>query len=481
MIVSDGYTMTIGGKSATSARTLDVINPATEKVIAQAPNADKAQLDLAISAGRSALPQWRALSISQRSGFLVSFADKLQDCATELAELLTSEQGKPIAEAQGEIQRSIQWIREIAGYRLEDEIIESSDSREIRVCHVPIGVVAGIAPWNFPVTLAVWKIAPALLAGNTMVLKPSPFTPLTALKLGELARGILPDGVLNVVSGDDELGPWLTAHPGVDKIAFTGSTPTGKAIMKSAADTLKRITLELGGNDAAIVFPDVDVKVVAPKIFWAAFRNNAQFCLASKRVYVHTDIYDDLVRELVAYAGSVRMGNGMEPGVEIGPVQNKRQFDHVRRVLEESHAQGVRFLAGGTVPAGIGYFVPVAIADNPPDDARIVKEEVFGPVLPLLRFSDTDEVVRRVNDTPYGLGGSVWSADLELARSVASRLNSGTLWINTIHELFPKVPFGGHKESGVGVENGMAGLKEYTLRQVLVTNRQPHAVVANNG
>jgi acyl-CoA reductase-like NAD-dependent aldehyde dehydrogenase len=333
--------------------------------------------------------------------------------------------------------------------------------------HVPIGVVAAIAPWNFPMTLAIWKIAPALLTGNTVVLKPSPFTPLTSLKMGELFRDLLPPGVLNVVCGGDRLGPWLTEHPDIGKIAFTGSTATGRRVMQSASGRLKRITLELGGNDAAIVLPDVDVRETAAKLFWGAFRNSSQYCLATKRLYVHEAIYGEFAAALVDYARGVVVGDGAQPGTGLGPIQNRPQYERVKDLIADARRNGVRFLAGGDIPEGKGYFVPVTILDNPPDAARSVVEEAFGPVLPLLRYRDVDEVVRRANDTDYGLGGSVWSRDLSLARSIARRLETGTVWINHIHAMSPDVPFGGRKQSGLGVENGQDGLLEYTNVQTV--------------
>jgi len=290
--------------------------------------------------------------------------------------------------------------------------------------------------------------------------------------MGELSRDVLPPGVLNVISGSDRLGPWLTAHVGVDKVSFTGSTQTGKAIMKSAATDLKRLTLELGGNDPAIILEDADVETLAPKLFWAAFANNAQFCLATKRMFVHEAVYERLASALVKYSNTIRIGDGFDPTVQLGPIQNKRQFDRIRSLLSEARADGINFLVGGDVQDGRGYFVPISIADNPPDDARIVVEEAFGPILPLLRFGSTEEVVRRANNSIYGLGASVWGRDLSNAKTVAEQLEAGTVWINTIHELSPGIAFGGHKQSGIGVENGVAGLLEYTNSQTVVVNRE---------
>jgi acyl-CoA reductase-like NAD-dependent aldehyde dehydrogenase len=264
----------------------------------------------------------------------------------------------------------------------------------------------------------------------------------------------------------------MTEHRLISKISFTGSTATGRKIMQNAAGTLKRMTLELGGNDPAIVLPDVDIAKTAKALFWAAFQNSAQFCVAAKRVYVHDSIYDALSEALVGYAKTVKMGDGAQQGTELGPIQNKMQFEKLRTLLEDTRASGARFLLGGEIEQGVGYFVPVTIVDNPADDSRVVVEEAFGPILPLLRFYDIDEVVRRANDTEYGLAASVWSEDVAAARAVAERLECGTVWINEVHTFSPHVAFGGHKQSGLGVENALEGVLEYTNPQT-ITVRQP--------
>jgi acyl-CoA reductase-like NAD-dependent aldehyde dehydrogenase len=295
---------------------------------------------------------------------------------------------------------------------------EDSADRLSITRHVPLGVAAAIAPWNLPLGLAAFKLGPALLAGNTVVLKPSPFTPLTTLKVGELLRDVLPAGVLNVVSGGDQLGPWLTAHPGIDKIGFTGSTQTGRKVMASAAASLKRVTLELGGNDPAIVLADVDVATIAPQLFWGAFYSSGQVCLAAKRVYLHTDVYEPMKRALVDIAATVRVGNGADEGVQLGPIQNRPQYERVLDLIRDAQKQGYGFLTGGLPAERKGYFVPLTLIDNPPDDSRIVVEEQFGPVLPLLKFDDLDDVIARANAGEFGLGASVWSANTDHALDV---------------------------------------------------------------
>lgn len=463
------YAMTIDGRATLSSESMDVLNPATEECIARVPDASLDQLNDAVAAARRAQASWSVQPLAQRQQALNAMADLLASHTDGFMRLLTREQGKPHADAKAEVGRCVHWLREYAKRVLPVSRHDDGVGHIFETHHVPIGVVAAIAPWNFPMTLAIWKVAPALLAGNTVVLKPSPFTPLTSLKMGELFRDVLPPGVLSVVSGSDRLGPWLTEHPGIDKIGFTGSTATGRRVMQSASSRLKRITLELGGNDAAIVLPDVDVAQTARALFWGAFRNSSQYCLATKRMYVHESIYEDFSRELVAYARTVEIGNGADPGVGLGPIQNRMQYERVKDLIADAHRTGVKFLLGGNVPEGKGYFIPVCILDNPPDDARSVTEEAFGPVLPLLKYRDIDEVVHRANDSDYGLGGSVWSRDQHLAYEIAGRLQTGMVWVNHIHVMSPNAPFGGQKQSGIGVENAMEGLLEYTNVQTRVT------------
>ncbi|HSV57982.1 MAG TPA: aldehyde dehydrogenase family protein [Variovorax sp.] len=392
-----------------------------------------------------------------------------QGNADALALLITAEQGRPLALARQEVLGCMHWCRTVA--KMELPGTERSDKAGIhwRTQRAPLGVVAAIAPWNFPLTMAVWKLAPALLAGNCVVLKPSPFTPLATLRLGELAAQLFPVGVLNVVSGGDQLGPWLTAHPGIAKVAFTGSTATGRRVMASAAPTLKRLTLELGGNDAAIVLPDVAVTKVAQRLFMGAFLNSGQVCIAAKRIYVHDAIYDEFAAAFAACAKAAKLGNGLDEGTQLGPVQNRPQYERGKELIAATQAAGHRFLAGGQAPEeGAGYFIAPAVVDNPPDDARIVVEEPFGPVVPLLRFAGIDEVVRRANDTEFGLGASIWSADAKAARAIGERLDVGTVWINCIHLMDPLTPFSGRKQSGLGVENGVDGLLEFTANKTFV-------------
>ncbi|MCG8503887.1 MAG: aldehyde dehydrogenase family protein [Sphingomonadales bacterium] len=466
MSTGEDFPMTIDGQAVASAAMLDVVNPATEAIIARAPDAARPQLDACVAAARRAFPGWRDTPIESRKAALVKAAEVLKAHAEELARLLTQEQGKPLAAAMQEVMGSAIFLQAYAALDLPVEVREESEARRVEVRRVPLGVVAAIVPWNFPVILAIWKIGPALLAGNTVVLKPSPYTPLTALKIGRLLGDVFPPGVLNVISGGDALGPMITAHPGIAKVSFTGSTVTGRRVMSSASATLKRVTLELGGNDAAIVMPDVDIDRLARPIFNSAFVNSGQTCIATKRLYIHEDVYGRLRDKLAEIAREVVVGAGEEPESILGPIQNKRQFDRVKDLLQDARDRGLTLIEGRAPASGTGYFVPVTLVDNPPDDARVVTEEAFGPVLPLLKFNDVEEVIARANDTDFGLAGVVWSGDQEQGVKIAERLETGTVWINEHYNMSPLIPLGGHKQSGIGVENGREGLLEYTNTQV---------------
>lgn len=459
--------MIIDGQAVTADASIDVLNPATEQVAGCIADCSREQLDGAVNAARDAFEKWRAVPYSDRQDAMRAIAGVLMDNIDDLKRLLTAEQGKPHAAAQGEIEAAAWWIRQVADMTLPVEVTDAMPGQRSETRYVPLGVVGAIVPWNFPVLLAIWKIGPALLAGNTLVLKPSPFTSLTTLKLAELLVPVLPAGVLNVISGGDALGPWMTGHPGMDKISFTGSTATGRRVMASAAGNLKRLTLELGGNDAAIVLDDVDVDTVAHSLFWAAFANSGQVCVAAKRIYVHDSVYDALAAAMIKIASSARVGNGAEQDTVLGPVQNRPQYERVKALIAESRDAGHHFLTGGEVEAGTGYFISPTIVDNPPENSRVVQEEAFGPVVPLIRYSDLDDAIRLANATEYGLAGSVWSSDPVRAEMVAARLDTGTVWINSAQNLTPFAPFAGAKQSGFGVEGGVDGLLEFTRRHTI--------------
>ena len=473
----NSYGLIIDGKKIVTEKTFGVRNPATGEVYAQCPVAETSHLDQAVAAAREAFITWSRLDDAVRQAKIHALADILEKHNAELMEILTSENGKPLGGYQGigsamELGGSIAWTRATAELTLPVEVIQDNDDARIEVHRKPLGVVASIPPWNWPLMIAIWHVMPALRVGNTVVIKPSSLTPLTTLRFVELANEVLPPGVFNIVTAESGIGSAMAKHPGFDKIVFTGSTPTGKTIMQNGAANLKRCTLELGGNDAGIVLPDVDPKEVAAKLFTVGFHNNGQTCACLKRLYVHEAVYDDICREMVAIAGGVSMGNGMEAGVDFGPLQNEEQLKFVCELAEDAKKAGGRILCGGERPAGPGYFFPITLVADITDGTRLVDEEQFGPILPIIKYSDVDDAIRRANNSPYGLGGSIWSKDLVKAKQLASRLECGTVWVNDHASVQPNAPFGGVKESGYGVEFGHYGLVEYTSIQTLKLSKK---------
>ncbi|MCB2087306.1 MAG: aldehyde dehydrogenase family protein [Sphingomonadaceae bacterium] len=470
------YSNLIDGEMVQTADMLEVVNPANEEVIGLVPSCGADELDRAVAGARRAFKTWKSTPVDDRRAVINKMAEAIKENFDELFRLLTAEQGKPHAQAQMEIGAAPAIMQAQATLNLDEVINEDSEERLSRTRRVPVGVVGGIVPWNFPVLMAVQKIAPALLSGCTIVLKPSPFTPLTTLRIAELWKDIVPAGVVSIITGEESLGPLITAHPDIDKITFTGSTATGKKIMEGASKDLKRITLELGGNDASIVLPDADVSKVAEQLFWSSFSNAGQICVAAKRVYIHEDIYDELSQAIAEYAKTVVVGDGAQQGTGVGPIQNKKQFERVCELVQDAKDNGYKFLVGGDVdPSGSGYFMPITILDNPPEDARIVAEEQFGPVMPLMKFSTTDEVIQRANASDYGLAGAVWTGNPEKGVEIAEQLETGTVWINEYLHLSPFAPFGGHKQSGFGAEYGVEGLKEFTYSQVITVKKNAMA------
>jgi aldehyde dehydrogenase (NAD+) len=466
------YKNLINGEMVSTSEMLDVVNPANEEVIGQVPSCGEAELNSAVAAARAAFPAWRKKPIEERRAVVQAISATIKDNLDELFRLLTAEQGKPHAQAQGEIMGASMMAGAQSTLDLDDEINEDTDERLSRTRRVPVGVVGGIVPWNFPVMMAVQKIAPALLSGCTIVLKPSPFTPLTTLRLAELIKDTAPAGVVNIITGEDSLGPLITNHPDIDKITFTGSTATGKKIMEGASKDLKRITLELGGNDASIVLPDANVEKVAEQLFWSSFTNAGQICVAAKRIYIHEDIYDELSAAIAEYAKNVTVGDGAQQGTAVGPIQNKKQYDRVIELVQDAKDNGYNFLVGGDHDPDIpGYYMPITILDNPPEDARIVAEEQFGPVMPLMKFSTEDEAISRANASEYGLAGAVWTADPDKGVEIAEQMETGTVWVNEFLHLSPFAPFGGHKQSGFGAEYGKEGLLEFTYPQVITVKK----------
>lgn len=462
------FTHTIDGEPVEGLKFFDVINPATGSPFARAPDATREQLDQAVDAARRAFHSWRAVPHERRREILCGFAAAIRAETDNLARLLTREQGKPLAASTREVQLTAARIEGLAAFELTPETLRSDERGRVVLEYQPMGVVGAIAPWNSPLVLATQIAAQALATGNSVIVKPSPFTPLATLKLGEIAARTLPRGLFNTLSGGNDFGRWMTEHPGIDKIGFVGSVATGKRVMASAATSnLKRVSLELGGNDAAVVLPDADVDAIAPAIFRSAFANSGQVCMAVKRVFVHESLIGRLGETLARLANEAKVGDGFEPGVELGPVQNRPQFERVLSLLNDALARGGRVLAGGKALDRPGYFIAPTILTGVAEGTPLVDEEQFGPVLPLLTYSEIDEAVARANATRFGLGASVWGKDVERASQVARQLEAGTVWINAHGGAAPDIPFGGFKESGVGRGMGLIGLKSYTEPRVL--------------
>ncbi len=460
------YALLINGVSTPGEHDLQVCNPATGELIAHASRASRAQLDEAVEAANRAFVSWSTTPTADRRAMLVAIAGVITQHADELARLLTTEHGKPLAESRREVGGTAAFFRFVSGLEMPDRSFTDQDGRSVVVEHVPLGPVAAIIPWNFPLLTVAFKVPFALAAGNTVVVKASPTTPLATLRLGELLAPIVPPGVLNVIVDDDDLGDALTSHPGIRKVSFTGSTVTGRKVMSNAVESLKRLTLELGGNDCAVVLPDADPTEIAAGIFRAAFANNGQVCLAIKRLYVHTDVYDELCAELVSLAEAAVLGDGLDEGTTLGPVQNERQFTKLQQLLDVAHHDG-RVLTGGRVAERAGYFIEPTIVADITDGSPLVDEEQFGPILPVIAYSDLDELLIRANATDFGLGASVWSRDTDRAMAVARRIDAGTVWINKHADIAPHIPFGGAKQSGVGLEFAAEGLAEFTQVRVI--------------
>ncbi|BBD02010.1 aldehyde dehydrogenase (NAD(+)) [Sphingobium sp. YG1] len=458
--------MLIDGELVPGVSQFDVVNPATAQAFAQCPKADEALAERAIAAAKKAQPGWASLPVEERAALTNKLADALEARVGEFASLLTSEQGKPLDQAGYEIMGSVFTLRAFSAMRVEPKVLRDEGGNKVVEHRTPLGVVASITPWNFPLILLMNKLGPALVTGNTMVSKPAPTTPLTTLLFGELAKDILPAGVLNIVCDQNELGPLLTGHKDIAKVAFTGSTATGKKVMASSAGTVKRVTLELGGNDAAIVLDDVDARQVAKKVYQGAMTNAGQICVAVKRAYVPSAMYDDFCDELAKLANEAIVDDGAKQGTTIGPVQNKMQFDKVSALIADAKTRGT-VLAGGEPMDRPGYFIAPTIVRDLPEDAPLVQEEQFGPVLPVLKYDDIEDVIARANDSDYGLAGTVWGKDVERATAVAMQIDTGTVWVNQHLAIDANIPFRGVKQSGLGGELGEAGLLEYTQAHIV--------------
>ncbi|WP_067904328.1 aldehyde dehydrogenase family protein [Nocardia vaccinii] len=459
--------MMIDGQRITSATQLDVIDPATGGLAGRAPDCSAVQVESVMAAMAQARPAWEATRGEDRTKIMHSAAAAIEDHEEELTELGMVELGAPVAVCRMLTQALTASLRYFADLRLEQVVISDTDTARVTATREPIGPVVAITPWNVPLYMMGIKLSPAVAAGNCIVVKPSPYTPLATLRAGEILGEIFPPGVVNVISGTDALGPALVRHPTPRKITFTGSIPTGRAIAAEAASLLKRVTLELGGNDPAVVLDDIDIAAAAPKIFQAAFTNSGQVCLAIKRVYVPDHLHDDLLAALVDLARNTPIGRGDEPGVVLGPVQNARQLQHVTDLVEDARASGATIACGGQRMDRPGYFYPPTIVGNGQQHMRIVAEEQFGPALPLVRYTDIDEAIRWANAGKFGLGASVWSSDSARASNVADQIEAGQTWVNTHQSsLGMPQPLCSTKQSGLGVEKGPWGLESFTELRV---------------
>ena len=464
------YDALLASITPTSGATRTILDPATGEAVGQAPVHTAEDLEAAIAAATAAQPAWAGLGHDARSAALLRAADAVERSAEELARLLSREQGKPLngPNARFEVGACAAWLRVAATTPLDPETVVDDGETRAELHYRPIGVVGAIGPWNWPMMITVWQLAPALRMGNAVVIKPSEYTPLSVLALAKVLNEELPEGLLSVVSGGRDVGEALAGHPAIGKIMFTGSTATGKAIIKSSADTVKRLTLELGGNDAGIVLPDADPQAIAEGLFWGAFINTGQTCAALKRLYVHTDIYDAVCEALTTVAAAMPMGNGLDEANVLGPLQNRQQYDIVARLVDAARGSGARVLLGGNPENDQpGNFYPATLIADIANDNPLVAEEQFGPALPIIRYSTVDEAVAMANAFDVGLGASVWSANLPAAREVAARLEAGTVWINKHGAVDPRIPFGGAKQSGYGLEFGVEGLKALGVPQVI--------------
>ncbi len=464
------YKLLIGGRLVDGDMTMPVVNPATGQVFAEAPRASLAQLDEAVTAAAKAFPAWAATSVVARRALLVKIAETVEAHENELARLLVREHGMPLPNACGEVTAFGAELRAMAKAALPSKTIEVRPGWRVEQIYRPLGVVAAIMPWNLPLILLGTKLGPALLMGNTVVVKPAATTSLSTLRLFTIIADIVPSGVVNVITDANDLGSDLSSHPLVRMVTFTGSTAVGKKVAAASAGTLKRFTLELGGNDPAIVLDDVDPIAVAKILFEGAFQNSGQACIAVKRVYAHAAIYDALCVALGDLARAAKTGDGFTEGVQYGPLQNKAQFDRVNAVIAEAKTKGI-VVASGTIPEGGGYFIGPTIVRDIAEGTRLVDEEQFGPVLPVIKFFDVEDAIARANATPYGLAASVFSKDQARALAIAARIESGTVTVNKLIEFHPLIPFGGAKASGIGVENCEEGLAEFGQIQILDATR----------
>jgi len=464
----DEFYNIVDGKKRESKEQHYGTNPATREKLWAVPIGSQQDVDDAVVAGQKAFESWSQTTMQERKELITKYKDHYMAHSDEMTTLLCQETGKPKAIAEMETKGIAGFFDHHLSLELPEERMED-DEKVLLTRYTPLGVVGAICPWNFPIILSIAKVIPAVMTGNTIIVKPSPFTPYTALKAIELAQDIFPPGVVQVLGGDDKLGPMFTAHPGISKISFTGSIATGKKIMAASAPTLKRVTLELGGNDASIVLPDVDVKKTAPELVMGAFQNSGQVCVATKRIYIHEDIYEEMLKEMVEFTKSLKTG-APESGAMLGPIQNEMQYEKVKGFFEDTKSKGYKFAVGEPeVGKSNGFYIQPTIIDNPPNDSRIIQEEPFGPIVPTQPWSDEEEVIRRANNSLAGLGACVWGRDVERAERIGKRLQAGSVFVNSWEKPTPQAIFGGHKESGIGGEWGKEGLKAFCNPHVLHT------------
>jgi acyl-CoA reductase-like NAD-dependent aldehyde dehydrogenase len=457
----DTFYNIVDGKQKSSKNVHNGINPVTSEKLWDVPIATQQDVDDAVESAQKAFKSWSQTPIEKRKELMLKFTDLYGGYQKEFTDLLCKETGKPRAFAASEVGGVMEFVKFHTGLELPVDKYEN-DTEIVETTWEPLGVVGAICPWNFPLILSAGKIAPALLSGCTIIVKPSPFTPYTALKLVELCQQIFPPGVVQVLGGDDKLGPMLTAHPGIAKISFTGSIATGKKIMEACSKTLKRVTLELGGNDPCIVYPDVDLDKAVPEVTMGCFFNSGQVCVATKRVYIHESIYTEFVKRMFEFPKNIKVGPSDEQGVLLGPIQNSMQYEKVKQFFADSKAKGYKFAVGQPdVAASKGFFITPTIIDNPPNNSRIIQEEPFGPIVPTQPWSDEEEVIARANSTNTGLGASIFSKNIEQAKKTARRIESGNVFINSFTKPIPQAFFSGHKESGVGGEWGPHGVLAY--------------------
>lgn len=457
----------VDGKAITgTGEIINVINPANQQIIAAVSSASIEQLEQTVHAAKHAFISWQYTDEQSISNAFLQIADAVSQQKDEIAKLITQEQGKPLFLAQVEVDLTIGWIRYVAGLEIPVEHCEEN-GKHINVYNRPLGVVASVTPWNWPFMIAAWHIFPALKAKNTLVNKPSEFTPLSTIKLVEIINQHLPKGVCSLVLGNGSIGGALTAHPDVKKVTFTGSTQTGQRILQGAIADLKSVVLELGGNDVGIVLADANLDEAVPIIFQSAFLNAGQTCACLKRLYVHESVYDEVVERLVSLINAQIVGDGLDPATTFGPLQNKIQYEKVLALIDDAVSMGANIIRPAQAIPENGYFIAPTLVTDLDEQSALVQTEQFGPVLPILKFSHVEDVVKATNQSEYGLGGSIWTRNIEQAQKLALTMETGTVWINSHSDLSPQVAFGGWKLSGLGYSFGLGGLLQYTHKQAI--------------